>query len=200
MQPLTPALAKAVGLADGKGVLVNSVTDGSPAAHGDIKQGDVITAFDGKPIKNTRDLAMAVAADEAGHTANVTVWRDNRSHALNVTIRTQDQTKVASASNGDGTKPVGMSLEPLNSDTREQLNLPPATNGVLVAQVTPGSDADESGVQAGDVIERVGGTTVDTPDQVASAIHAAQRQKKPAVSVLVNRNGVNAFLGLQLEA
>jgi serine protease Do len=73
MQPLTPALAKAVGLADGKGVLVNSVTDGSPAAHGDIKQGDVITAFDGKPIKNTRDLAMAVAADEAGHTANVTV-------------------------------------------------------------------------------------------------------------------------------
>ena len=93
-----------------------------------------------------------------------------------------------------------MSLEPLNSDAREQLNLPPATNGVLVAQVTPGSDADESGVQAGDVIERVGGATVDTPDQVASAIHAAQRQKKPAISVLVNRNGVNAFLGLQLEA
>jgi serine protease Do len=200
MQPLTPALAKAVGLGDGKGVLVNSVTDGSPAAHGDIKQGDVITSFDGKPIKDPRDLAMAVAADEAGHTADVSVWRDNRSHALNVTIRTQDQTKVASASGNDGMKPVGMSLEPLTSDAREQLNLPPAANGVLVAQVTPGSDADESGVQAGDVIERVGGATVDTPDQVASAIHTAQHEKKPAVSMLVNRNGVSSFLGLQLEA
>jgi serine protease Do len=65
---------------------------------------------------------------------------------------------------------------------------------------TPGSNADGSGVQAGDVIERVGGRTVSSPDQVAEAIHAAQREKKPAVAMLVRRNGTQSYLGLELQA
>jgi len=97
-------------------------------------------------------------------------------------------------------KPVGMSLEPLTPDTRSQLNIAPGIGGVLVGQVTPGSNADESGVQAGDIIERVSGNAVRTPDQVAEAIHAAERQKKQAISLLVLRDGVTSYLGLQLEA
>jgi serine protease Do len=71
---------------------------------------------------------------------------------------------------------------------------------VLVANVTPGSNADDSGVQAGDIIERVAGHTVNTPDQVADAIHVAQREKKPAVAMLVRRNGAQSYLGLELQA
>ena len=200
MQPLTPALAKAAGLSSDQGVLVNSVTEGSPAARGDLRQGDVITGFDGKPVKNTRDLAMAVADTPAGHTVHVTVWRDNHSSTLDVTIRSQDKAQVASAADDGGAKPVGMSLASLTPDAREQYNLPPGANGVLVAQVTPGSNADDSGVEAGDVIERVGGRTVSTPDQVVEAIHAAQREKKPAVAMLVRRNGAQSYLGLELQA
>jgi serine protease Do len=87
MQPLTPALAKAAGLPNDQGVLVDAVTDGSPAAHADLRQGDVIRAFGGKPIKDARDLAMAVAGTAGGITASLTVWRDNHSRALDVTIR-----------------------------------------------------------------------------------------------------------------
>jgi S1-C subfamily serine protease len=70
----------------------------------------------------------------------------------------------------------------------------------MVGQVTPGSNADESGVQAGDVIERVAGQAVSSPEQVASAIHAAEHQNKQAVSLLVMRDGVTSYLGLQLAA
>jgi serine protease Do len=73
-------------------------------------------------------------------------------------------------------------------------------SGVLVGQVAPGSNADQSGVEAGDVIERVAGNAVSSPDQVASAIKTAERQKKEAISLLVMRNGVASYLGLQLEA
>jgi len=83
---------------------------------------------------------------------------------------------------------------------RDQLNLAPGTSGVMVAQVTPGSNADESGVQAGDIIQRVGGDPVRSPDQVANAIHAAQHSKKDAISMQVMRNGVSSYLGLQLQA
>jgi serine protease Do len=201
MQPLTPALAKAAGLPNDHGVLVNSVTDGSPASRGDIKQGDVITNFGGKPVTDTRDLAMAVADTPAGRTAQVTVWRDNHNRTLDVTIRTQDKSQVASAGDDNGgSGPVGMSLAALTPDTRSEYNLPTASGGVLVANVTPGSNADDSGVQAGDIIERVAGHTVNTPDQVADAIHVAQREKKPAVAMLVRRNGAQSYLGLELQA
>jgi serine protease Do len=81
---------------------------------------------------------------------------------------------------------------------RDQLNLKPSTQGVVVGQVTEGSRADESGIQAGDVIERVGGNPVSTPAQVADAIHAAERQKKAALPLLVMRGGETSYLGLQL--
>ncbi len=200
MQPLTPALAKAVGLHDHQGVIVDSVTDGSPAAEAKVQQGDVITAFDGKPIAGARDLALAVAGTPAGHTVAMTVWRDNHARDLNVTIRTQDQTKVASAGGDAGMKPVGMSLEALTQDSRNQFNIAPGVSGVLVGQVTPGSNADESGLRAGDVIKRVAGDPVHTPGEVARAIHAAQREKKDAVSMLVMRDGQTSYLGLQLAA
>ncbi len=106
MQPLTPALAKAVGLPDTHGVLVNSVTDDSPAARAKLHQGDVITAFAGKPIRNTRDLAMAVADTPSGKSASMTVWRDNHARDLDVTIGTQDKTQVASAQS-DGERQAG---------------------------------------------------------------------------------------------
>ena len=50
------------------------------------------------------------------------------------------------------------------------------------------------------MIERVGGSAGQTPDQVADAIHAAEHDKKDAVPLLVMRNGVSSYLGLQLQA
>ena len=198
MQPLTPSLAKAVGLANDHGVLIDSVTAGSPAAKADLRQGDVIRSYDGKDIQNARDLAMAVADTPAGKTVRIGLWRENHALTAEVTIRTQDQTQVASADGDAGSARVGMTLQPLTSDLRSQLDVPANANGVLVGDVAQGSKADDSGIQAGDVIERVGGTPVSTPAQVANAIHAAEQQKKQAVTLLVRRNGVSSYLGLQL--
>jgi serine protease Do len=200
MQPLTPSLAGAVGLAGYNGVLIDSVTEGSPAAKAELRQGDVITGFDNKPVKDARDLAMAVAQTPAGKTVGVTLWRDNHSRTVDVTIRTQDETKLASADAGEGSARVGMSLEPLTPDVRGQLNLPSDASGVVVGEVTPGSPAEESGVQAGDVIVRVANNQVRTPEQVVNAIQTAQQQKKQAVALLVMRDGETSYLGLQLES
>jgi serine protease Do len=91
MQPLTPALAKAVGLSSGQGVVVDSVVDGSPASRASLQQGDVITAYNGKPIRNARDLAMAVADTPSGKTAGLTIWRGDHQRSMNVTIGTEQR-------------------------------------------------------------------------------------------------------------
>jgi serine protease Do len=200
MQPLTPALAKAVGLPNDEGVLVDTITDGSPAAHAKIEQGDVITAYDGKAMRNARDLAMAVANTTSGKTVTMKVWRDNRARSLDVTVGSPEHTRVAVAENNAGMKPVGMALESLTPDTRSQLGIGSDVSGVLVGQVTPGSNADECGIQSGDIIQRVGGQRVQSPNQVADAIHAAEQAKKQAISLLVMRDGLTSYLGLQLQA
>jgi serine protease Do len=186
MQPLTPALAKAAGLPNANGVMVDSVVDNSPAAHASVQQGDVITGFNGKPVTDARDLAMDVAGVQSGTKADMTVWRSGASHTLAVTIGDeQKQTKVASAAPASLPHPVGMSLA---ADE----------NGVLVNSVTPGSHADESGLQAGDIIQRVGGAKVTSPDQVVGAIRDAEQQDRQALSLLVMRDGQASYLGLQL--
>ena len=69
---------------------------------------------------------------------------------------------------------------------------------LLTRKVTPNSHAAESGVQAGDVIVRVGSDTVKTPAEAAAKIHAAQKAKKDAVPLLVSRDGTTYYLALQL--
>ena len=200
MQSVTPSLAKAIGLPDDHGVLVDSVTSGSPAASAGMRQGDVITGFNGKTIKDGRDLALAVADTPAGRKVEVKLWRDNRTLTVTVTIRGQEETKSAMLSDPAAEPKVGLALAPLTPDARAELALPSSANGVLVEDVTPGSPAEDSGLQPGDVIERVSGNAVRTPVDVTNAIRSAQMQNKTAVPLLVRREGATAYVGLALQS
>ncbi|MGH6878688.1 MAG: Do family serine endopeptidase [Rhizomicrobium sp.] len=200
MQEITPALAKAIGLGDAKGVLVDIVTKDSPASRGDIKQGDVITAFNSAPITNTRDLAFAVAATPSGRTVPVQVLRDGQQRTLHVTISSEHaQQRVASANTAQQGGRLGLELAPITPDRRQQLGLDPH-GGVLVASVKPGSPADQSGLQPGDVILGIGGRPVTSPDDAASRIRAAENGTRPALPLLVMRDGTTAYMALDLKA
>jgi serine protease Do len=198
MQPITPALAKAMDRSDNDGVIVNKVMPDSPAANAELKQGDVITAVDGKAVKGARELAMTIAGVEKGTTAKLTVWRDGKERTVDVKIGAQPADKIASADGSDPDSPVGLSLAPLSNDTRSQFGLDDGTKGVVVQNVVPDSRAAESGLQPGDVIVKVGNEAVTTPAEAASHIHAAEKAKKDAVPLLVMRDGNTYYLALQL--
>jgi len=198
MQPLTPALAKAIGRSDANGVLVDEVEPKSPAEKAEVKQGDVVTAFDKKPIKTPRDLAVAVAETHAGATVPMTVWRNGREQTLNVAIGKMPQKEASAQDEQSGSDQVGMALSPLSPEARSSLGLDEDTKGVVVSRVTPNSKAAESGIRAGDVIVRVGGDQVTTPAQAAAKVRAAEKAKKEAVPLLVMRDGTTYYLALQL--
>ena len=198
MQPLTPSLAKAMGRPTADGVVVNRVEDNSPAAKARLQQGDVITAFGGKAIKSPRDLAVAVGDTKAGTTARMTVWREGREQTLNVTIASPQKEKQAAVEQSPDRNPVGLALAPLSADQREELGLPPTAKGVVVSRVTPDSLAADSGIEAGDVIVRVGDEVVTTPADAIAKIRKAEAEKKDAVPLLVMRDGTTYYLALQL--
>ncbi|HLY05798.1 MAG TPA: DegQ family serine endoprotease [Rhizomicrobium sp.] len=199
MQEITPTLAKAVGVGKDKGVLVDIVTKDSPAARSGIKQGDVITSFNGTSIQTPRDLAWAVAETPAGKTVPVKVWRDGHEQPLDVTVGTERaQQKVAEAGPESKSGPLGLELAPLSSEQRQAAGAE-GRGGVLVAGVTPGSRADDSGLQAGDVILSIGGRPVSSPDDAVQRIRSAQRDKRDALPLLVMRDGTTAYLALELK-
>jgi len=199
MQPLTPSLAKAIGLAKAEGVLIDQVQPDSPAARAELQQGDAITAIDGNAIKGPRDLALAIADAQPGKSVDLSIWRNGSQKDIKVTVATQSKEQVAEASmDHSQSAPVGMTLAPLSPESRSELGLAPNAKGVIVSEVTPGSNADESGVKAGDLIVKIGNDAVATPNEAASKIRDAQHAKKEAVPLLVSRNGTNYYLALQL--
>jgi len=198
MQPMTEPLAKAMGRTDANGVLVDKVMPDSPASKAGLQQGDLITAFDGKPIKEPRDMAMAVAGTHAGTDVKVTVVRDGKEQTVAVEIAKLKTDEQASADKpGEG--PIGLALAPLSDENRDQLGVDESVHGVVVEHVAPDSRAADSGVQPGDIIVKIGNQAIRTPAEVVKTIHEAEQDKKQAVPLLVMRDGNTYYLALQLS-
>ncbi|HUS13344.1 MAG TPA: PDZ domain-containing protein [Pyrinomonadaceae bacterium] len=81
---LSKQLADYFGVADGKGVLVTSVADDSPAAKAGVRAGDVITAIDGEKVEGAGDLARAINKKKDGD-VSLTIVRNKNQRTITVT-------------------------------------------------------------------------------------------------------------------
>ena len=86
IQPMTPELAKQFGLSETRGVLVNGVTENGPAAKAGIRRGDVIVAFNGKPVTDGNTLRNQIAGTAPGTQVKLTILRDKREQEIPVTL------------------------------------------------------------------------------------------------------------------
>jgi serine protease Do len=129
----------------------------------------------------------------------LTLWRDGHEATVDVAIGTQAPEKTAERGGKAGSEPsVGMALAEITPALRQQFGLDDSAKGIVVAGVEPESRATQSGVQAGDVILRVGNHAVTTPQQVGADVNAAERADKSSVPLLISRNGSPYHLALQL--
>jgi serine protease Do len=150
IQPLTPELAQSLHVDPPHGALVADVTPGSPAAVAGLQRGDVIVEYDGKPIADASALPTLVAATPVGKGVRVAVLRDGERKTFPVSIAKLDDpvpADLAAAKHGKW----GLSLKDLTPEDRGELGLG-NHEGVLVADVVPGSPADDAGIKPGDVI------------------------------------------------
>jgi serine protease Do len=83
---LTKQLADYFGIADGKGVLVTSVSEDGPAAKAGVKAGDVITAIDGEAVDSPGDISRVINSKKEGD-VTLTVIRNRTQQTFRVTPR-----------------------------------------------------------------------------------------------------------------
>jgi Do/DeqQ family serine protease len=86
IQPMTAELAAKLSLPEARGVAVSAVTPNGPADRAGVRRGDVIVAFDGKPIDDGNTLRNQVASTAPGRKVNLTLIRDGREQQLTVTL------------------------------------------------------------------------------------------------------------------
>ncbi|MFT8891944.1 MAG: Do family serine endopeptidase [Acetobacter papayae] len=207
-QTISPVMASALNLpastqpgAPPAGALVASVASGSPAEKAGLKTEDVVTELNGQKVGSPHDLAVRVADIAPGTQVTIGYIRAGKAETTKVTVGNLSGATSAASAPGAPTSAgqhLGVSLVPLTQQTRQQLGLGADVHGVVVSDVEPGSAADQAGVRPGDVIQAVGGASVDTPKAVVGAVHTALAAKKP-VLLRILREGQSLFVAVSPE-
>jgi serine protease Do len=89
VQPVTKGIADSLGMKKAEGAMVDGPQNGSPAAKAGVQSGDVVTALNGTPVKDSRDLARKVAALAPGSSVKLDMLRSGESKTLTVTLGQQ---------------------------------------------------------------------------------------------------------------
>jgi serine protease Do len=177
IQDLTKDLATSFGLDDTDGVLVASVASGTPAQDAGLKTGDVIVSFDGNDVRDTNQLRNLVARTPVGHKVTVEVIRDKKLRQFSVEIGELPDNVLASADDSELLKQLGFSVQDLTEELAYQLGYE-GQEGVVVADVEPGSEADRLGLERGTLIRQVNRQSVRNTAEFMQALKESEQSKR----------------------
>ncbi|HVJ12364.1 MAG TPA: trypsin-like peptidase domain-containing protein, partial [Burkholderiales bacterium] len=189
LQEMTAELARALKLTARGGALVAETFRGGAAMRAGIRPGDVIVRFDGKPVESEAALVRHTAGATPGATVEIELVRFGSPVLARVRI---DPARVAAlppaAKPQD--EPLGVQLVPLERQQRERLRI----EGALRVERARGA-AQRAGLERGDLILSVNGTTVSKPELFFALLQAAG--KGATVALLVQRHGLREFVPLR---
>jgi serine protease Do len=210
IQPVDDTIADSLNLGTARGALIAGVDEKGPAKPAGLMAGDVIVKFDGKEVKESRDLPRLVASMPVGRQVEVVVIRNGKEVTKTVTLgRLEDgEKKTAELTTGKDdslkmdavTKALGMEFSALSDETRKTFKIKDSVKGVIVTSVAPGSAAADRGLRPGDVVEEVNHQAVEHPGDIAKAIDAAKADsKKPALLLVSNGEGEVRFVAVPVD-
>ena len=178
IQDVTEGLMKDKDLKDRDGAYVSEVVEDSPADSAGIKEGDVITEFNGRMIYDASDLSKAVGRTKPGTKATVVLMRKGEKKNLAVVIQKQPRRRGIATFFGQAPRVaifhsagrmLGLTLMELNEQLAEYFGAR-KDQGVLVQEVEKGSTGEKAGVKAGDVLMRIGTRSIEDLNDVYGQI------------------------------
>jgi len=196
IQPVTPAIADAIGLKNAEGALVAHLEPNSPAAKSGVEAGDVITSVNGEAVKDSRDLARKIAALAPGTSTKLRIFRYGQDKIITVTL---GELPRASAENGAEEQRARSEASVLGLTLAPASTVPGAgDHGVVITEISPTSRAAESDLHIGDIILEVGRRAVNTPADFRKMVEEARAQSKRAVLLRITRDGTTTFVGMPI--
>jgi S1-C subfamily serine protease len=193
IQPVTEDIASSFGLKKAKGALVSDVMAGSPAEKAGLRQGDILVTFDGKEIKDSRQLQLVVADTPIGKPVVAEIFRDGKMQKVTL--------QLASGESAEAKKPrpakAAESWLGLEVDELPRSKAQAGISGVVVTSVDPDSTAASSGLQRGDIITSVNQRKTGTLQEYEAAMKDAE--KRGSAALLVRRGNASIYFALKLR-
>uniref|UniRef100_UPI004025C416 Do family serine endopeptidase n=1 Tax=Leyella stercorea TaxID=363265 RepID=UPI004025C416 len=177
-----------------EGIYVAKVTEESAAEEAGMKEGDVITAIDGKPVNKMAELQEVLAKKRPGDKVTVTYLRDKKKATKTVTLKNEKgNTQVVKKADLDV---LGGNFRAITNAQKEQLNI---GYGLEVLKVNSGR-LKTAGITKGFIIQRVNDNTVKTIDDLQNAVKEASTSKDPVLYIQgVYPTGKKAYFAVPLE-
>ncbi|KRR22215.1 serine protease [Bradyrhizobium lablabi] len=210
IQQVTDEIAESLNIKPARGALVAGVDDKGPAKPAGIEPGDVVVKFDGRDVKDPKDLSRVVADTAVGKEVDVVIIRKGAEETRKVTLgRLEDTEKVQQAAAKTKEDPVekpvtqkalGLDLAALSKDLRTKYKIKDSVKGVIVTGVDGNSDAAEKRLSAGDVIVEVAQEAVGSAADIKKRVDQLKKDGKKSVLLLVsNGEGELRFVALSVQ-
>jgi serine protease Do len=209
IQQVTDEIAESLSIKPARGALIAGVEEKGPAKPAGIEPGDVVIKFDGKDIKEPKDLSRVVADTAVGKAVDVVIIRKGEEQTKQVTLgRLEDGEKAVQASNKaqpEAEKPatqkaLGLDLAGLSKDLRTRYKIKDSVKGVVITSVDSSSDAAEKRLSAGEVIVEVAQEAVTNAADVKKRVEQLKKDGKKSILLLVsNADGELRFVALSVQ-
>jgi serine protease Do len=210
IQQVTEEIAESLSIKPARGALVAGIDDKGPAKPAGIEPGDVVVKFDGKDIKEPKDLSRVVADTAVGKEVDVVLIRKGKEESRKVTLgRLLDTDKAVQAAAKTDDVPVekpvtqkalGLDLAALSKDLRTRYKIKDTVKGVIITGVDNASDAAEKRLSAGDVIVEVAQESVANAADIKKRVDQLKKDGKKSVLLLVsNTEGELRFVALSVQ-
>ena len=142
------------------GIYVYNVVDGGGALAAGIKQGDIITAINGKKVKTMNELQETIVQYRPGDKVDVTLVRDKKEKKIEVELKnSRGNTEIVKKADMEV---LGAVFQAVPEQTRRQLNI---GYGVQVSSIKDGLMKD-AGIQRGYIILRINNQQIKTADDI----------------------------------
>ncbi len=216
IQNMTPAIAASLGLPKDRGEIVAAVEPSGPARAAGLLQGDVVVKVNGQDVSPDNSLSYIVANTPIGTKVPIEVMRGGKRLTLMASIgeRPTEASLLGAPERDDSTdkdetdqpgaeaarKSLGLTLQAITPEIRQQLRLPETVKGVVVARVSPSSNAAEEGLQRGDIIVSVNQQPVASPQEAVNVVSEARKAGRDTVLLFVQRGTrPGSFVGVRIQ-
>jgi serine protease Do len=208
IQQVTDEIAESLNIKPARGALIAGVDDKGPAKPAGIEAGDVIIKFDGKDIKEMRDLPRIVADTPVGRDVEVVIVRKGKEEKKTVKLGRLEDEKPVKASvtpppSDDKSvvqKSLGLQLSNMSDDLRKKYKIKDAVKGVVITGVDAQSVASDKRLTAGSTIVAIEQEQMAAAADVQKKVDALKKAgKKTALLLVATAEGDMLFVALPIE-
>ena len=204
IQVVTEEIAEVEKLEKPEGALVANVSEGSPAAKGGIKPGDIILEFDGKKVDTMRTLPKLVAQTKVGKRVEVKIWRNQQLISKKVLLGRLESSKEFKAENKTESdkdiivEALKISVRDLNKNDISKRELPKNSTGVVVTKISENSPLKF--VSVNDVIVELQKKKITNPNQFLKLVNdILNKGQKTLMFAIYNSKNQRSYLTVKLN-